>query len=89
MMGTAREQDTDSLARLEQRILRAVALVDELRRQKDAAEAERDAAGREAGEAKALASRLSQELEALRAERQEVRVRIEKLLGQMDLLNAG
>ena len=88
-MGPAREQDVDSLARLEQRILRAVALVDELRRQKDAAEAERDKAVGEAGETRALASKLSQELETLRAERQEVRARIEKLLGQMDLLNAG
>jgi FtsZ-binding cell division protein ZapB len=88
-MGPAREQDVDSLARLEQRILRAVALVDELRRQKDAAEAKRDKAVGEAGEARALASKLSQELETLRAERQEVRARVEKLLGQMDLLNAG
>ena len=88
-MGPAREQDVDSLARLEQRILRAVALVDELRQQKDAAEAERDKAVGEAGEARALASELSQELETLRAERQEVRARIERLLGQMDLLNAG
>jgi FtsZ-binding cell division protein ZapB len=88
-MEPARAQDADSLARLEQRILRAVALVDELRRQLEAAEAQRDAAVREAGEARASASKQSQELEALRAERQEVRARIEKLLGQMDLLNAG
>ncbi len=81
-MGPAHEQDVDSLGRLEQRILRAVALVEELRRQKDAAELE-------AAEARALASKLSQEIEALRAERQEVRTRIEKLLGQLDLLSAG
>ncbi len=81
-MGPAHEQDIDSLGRLEQRILRAVAVVEELRTQKEAAI-------REAAEANARASKLSQELEALRAERQEVRARIEKLLGQMDLLNAG
>jgi FtsZ-binding cell division protein ZapB len=88
-MGPAREKDMDSLARLEQRVLRAVALVEELRGQKDAAEAQRDAAVREAAEARALAAKLAQELETLRAERQEVRARIEKLLGQMDLLHSG
>ena len=82
MMGPAHEQDIDSLGRLEQRILRAVTLVEELRQQKDAAD-------RQAAEARALAAKLSQEVEALRAERQEVRARIEKLLGQLDLLNAG
>ncbi len=88
-MESPRDQDADSLGRLEQRIIRAVELVSELRRQKDAAQAEREAALREAAEARALASKLSQELETLRAERQGVRHRIEKLLGQMDLLNAG
>jgi FtsZ-binding cell division protein ZapB len=43
---------------------------------------------REAAEARALAAKLSEELESLRGERQQVRVRIERLLGRMDELGA-
>jgi FtsZ-binding cell division protein ZapB len=75
-------QQVDSLARLEERIHQAAELVASLRR-------ERDAAVREAAEARALASKVSQEVDTLRGERGEVRKRIEKLLGQMDELNAG
>jgi FtsZ-binding cell division protein ZapB len=70
----------DSLASLEERITRAVELVGSLKaenasleKQVTAALAERDAS--------------KQELEDLRAERKQVRTRIEKLLGQMDLLS--
>jgi len=70
----------DSLASLEERITRAVELVTALKaqnvnleKQAQAAVAERDAA--------------RQELEDLRSERKQVRTRIEKLLGQMDLLS--
>ena len=77
-MSTARPE-IDSLASLEERITRAVDLVGALRAenaeilgQLQAAIAERDMA--------------RQELEDLRSERKQVRTRIEKLLGQMDLL---
>ncbi|HME05539.1 MAG TPA: cell division protein ZapB [Bryobacteraceae bacterium] len=70
----------DSLASLEERITRAVELVTALKaqnvsleKQVQAAVAERDAS--------------RQELEDLRSERKQVRTRIEKLLGQMDLLS--
>lgn len=70
----------DSLASLEERITRAVELVASLKaenasleKQVQAAVAERDAS--------------KQELEDLRSERKQVRTRIEKLLGQMDLLS--
>ncbi len=70
----------DSLASLEERITRAVELVTALKaqnvnleKQVQAALAERDAT--------------RQEIEDLRAERKQVRARIEKLLGQMDLLS--
>ena len=70
----------DSLASLEERITRAVELVTSLKaqnanleKQVQAATAERDAT--------------RQELEDLRSERKQVRTRIEKLLGQMDLLS--
>jgi FtsZ-binding cell division protein ZapB len=79
-MSTAR-QELDSLASLEERITRAVELVSALRAenlaittQLETALSERDAA--------------RQELDELRSERRQVRTRIEKLLGQMDLLSA-
>jgi FtsZ-binding cell division protein ZapB len=67
------QQEVDALASLEERITRAVELVMTLRAEKADAEAQRDAA--------------IQELDELRAERKQVRTRIEKLLGQMDLLS--
>ncbi len=67
------QQELDALASLEERITRAVELVMTLRAEKADLEAQRDAA--------------IQELDELRAERKQVRTRIEKLLGQMDLLS--
>jgi len=95
-MATPREEnESDSLASLEERITRAVEVVTTLRNEREqllqrlsSIEAERDAAQRQAGDAKTEATRLSQELEGLRSERKQVRTRIEKLLGQMDLLSA-
>jgi len=66
------ESDDDALATLEERIHRAVDLVSKLRNERDAAVAD--------------AGKLRQEIEDLRAQRKQARVRIEKLLGQMDLL---
>jgi FtsZ-binding cell division protein ZapB len=66
------ESDDDALATLEERIHRAVDLVSTLRNERDVAVAD--------------ARKLRQELEDLRAQRKQARVRIEKLLGQMDLL---
>jgi FtsZ-binding cell division protein ZapB len=67
------QQELDALASLEERITRAVELVMTLRAEKADLEAQRDAA--------------IQELDDLRSERKQVRTRIEKLLGQMDLLS--
>jgi len=73
--------EMDSLAHLEDRITRAVELVNhlraentELQEQLTAAIADRDA--------------VQAELHELRSERKQVRTRIEKLLGQMELLSA-
>ena len=76
---TTRIEDADALQSLEERILRAVDLVAHLRQEKDAAVKASD-------ELKAENTRLSEELEALKSERKQVRGRIEKLLGQMDTL---
>ena len=90
-----REQEIDALSSLEERINRAVEAVSYLRKEKDVIAqqletvmAERDAARKDAALAQAQAQKVAQELEDLRSERKQVRTRIEKLLGQMDLLNA-
>lgn len=66
------DQEVDSLAGLEDRILKAVQLVSRLRQEKEAALKENQ--------------QLNEELEALRSERKQVRGRIEKLLGTIDTL---
>jgi predicted nucleic acid-binding Zn-ribbon protein len=76
------DTEVDSLTSLEERIQRAVQWVAQLRQEKEAAlEA--------AAEAKAEAERLTVEVKTLQAERKQVRSRIEKVLGQIDQLNAG
>jgi len=85
--------ESDSLASLEDRILRTVDLMSELRAERDAALAELAAARaaiEELGalkEAAAEAQELRQEVTELRTERKQVRLRIEKLLTQMDLVS--
>jgi FtsZ-binding cell division protein ZapB len=75
-------QESDSLSSLEERIQRAVQLVARLRQEKEAALAE-------AAEARAEAERLGEEVATLQTDRKQVRNRIERLLGQIDELNAG
>jgi FtsZ-binding cell division protein ZapB len=80
MNATQQEKELDSLAHLEERITRAVELVSGLRARNAELEERLAAAVGEASAAR-------QELEELRSERKHVRTRIEKLLGQMDLLS--
>jgi FtsZ-binding cell division protein ZapB len=75
------EQENDSLSSLEDRIQQAVQLVAVLRQ-------EREAAVREAAEARREAALLAEEVKSMQAERKQVRSRIEKLLGQIDQLGA-
>ena len=74
------QQEKDPLAILEDRITRAAELVANLRAEKVDLEAQLRSA---------LEDRDSyrQELDELRSERKQVRTRIEKLLGKMDLLS--
>jgi FtsZ-binding cell division protein ZapB len=87
------ESELDSLASLEERIRRAVELVATLKEERDAALsdlAEARVAMAELAPLKksaAEAERLRQEVDGLKVERKQVRVRIEKLLGQMDQLS--
>ena len=76
----ATQQELDSLGHLEERITRAVELVTTLRAEKLALESQLASASAERDSVR-------QELDDLRSERRQVRTRIEKLLGQMDLLS--
>jgi FtsZ-binding cell division protein ZapB len=75
------EHEIDSLASLEERVTRAVEIVAALRQ-------ERDQLAQKLSSSQAEGTRLADELDHLRSERKQVRTRIEKLLGQMDLLGA-
>ena len=73
-MEAIQEESIDTLASLEQRITHAVELITNLRAENE------QLRQRFAG--------AQQELDELRSERKQVKARIEKLLGQMDLLSA-
>lgn len=80
-------EENDALASLEDRVLRVAKLVNELRAAREAAELQaRAAKAQEAAseDLRAENARLKEEMAALREERRQVRIRIEKLLGQMD-----
>jgi chromosome segregation ATPase len=95
-------EDTDTLSGLEDRILRAVQLVGKLKEENAALKERLSAAESEASAATAArtdaeealaafkvdSAKSEKELEALQIERKQVKARIEKLLGQMDLLSA-
>jgi FtsZ-binding cell division protein ZapB len=94
MAVTREQQETDALASLEERIARTVELVSMLRQENqklvqrlEAADAARDEARSEARLALEETEKLSREVDELREERKQVRSRIEKLLGQMDVLS--
>ncbi len=73
-MEAVQEESVDALESLEQRITHAVELITNLRTENE------DLRQRFAG--------AQRELDELRNERKQVKARIEKLLGQMDLLSA-
>jgi hypothetical protein len=74
MEAAVQEERIDTLASLEQRITRAVELITDLRNENEHLRQGLTAAQRE--------------LDELRSERKQVKARIEKLLGQMDLVSA-
>jgi FtsZ-binding cell division protein ZapB len=92
-------KETDPLDHLEERIQRAVALVNRLRdekadateaaaREKESSERTMDALRVDLEEAQNANARLTTELEAMRTERLQVRSRLEKLLGHIDQLGS-
>ncbi len=89
-------QETDALLHLEERILRAVELVGSLRQEKQALLtekakllAEKESLEADLARVKETAESLQQEMVSLRDDRQQVKNRIERLLGQMDSLSNG
>ena len=87
-MTAAGQTEVDSLAHLEERIQKAVTLVHKLRQERDAALRDLSASQQAFGESQALNAQLTEEIESLRAERHQVRSRIEKLLAHIDQLGA-
>jgi FtsZ-binding cell division protein ZapB len=85
-MTAAGETEVDTLAHLEDRIQKAVTLVHRLRQERDAALKDLAASQAAFSESQALNTQLTEEIENLRGERQQVRSRIEKLLGHIDQL---
>ena len=88
MAAIGQEPEVDTLSHLEERIQKAVALVNRLRQEKDAALKELAATQAAFSESQDANAQLTEEVEALRAERHQVRNRIEKLLGHIDQLGA-
>ena len=88
MATTSPEPEVDSLGHLEERIQKAVALVIRLRQEKEAALKELAASQQAFAESQDANALLGMEIEDLRSERQQVRGRIEKLLGHIDQLGS-
>lgn len=80
--------EVDTLSHLEERVQKAVALVSRLRQEKEAALKELAATQQAYAESQKANEQLGEEVESLRAERQQVRGRIEKLLTHIDQLGA-
>jgi FtsZ-binding cell division protein ZapB len=87
-MSAAGQTEVDTLTHLEDRIQKAVTLVHRLRQERDGALKDLAASQAAHGESQALNAQLTEEIENLRAERHQVRNRIEKLLGHIDQLGA-
>jgi FtsZ-binding cell division protein ZapB len=88
MTAIGQEPEIDTLTHLEERIQKAVALVNRLRQEKDSALKDLAATQAALSESQDTNAHLTEDLEALRTERHQVRNRIEKLLGHIDQLGA-
>lgn len=85
-MATMQQQPEVDLANLEERIQRAVALVNRLRQEKETAVRELAETRSTLSQSQEENQRLTGEIDALREERRQVRERIERLLGHIDQL---
>ena len=89
MSSEATSISVDEFQALEQKVLQTVELIKKEREARAVAESERDAARTEAAslrEKLATASSAQAEVESLNREREAVKLRVEKMLAQMDEL---
>jgi len=88
MATTGQQPETDALSHLEDRIQRAVALVHRLRLENEVALKELTATQTALEDSRRTNAQQAEEIDSLRAERQQVRGRLEKLIGHIDQLGA-
>lgn len=88
MTAIGQQPEIDTLTHLEERIQKAVALVHNLRQERDTALRDLATSQSALTESQTANSQMTEEIETLRAERHQVRNRIEKLLGHIDQLGA-
>jgi FtsZ-binding cell division protein ZapB len=88
MAPTEQEPEVETLANLEERIQRAVALVSRLRQERDSAQKDLADTRSSLQESQQENARLNSELDAMREERRQVRERIERLLGHINQIGA-
>jgi dynactin complex subunit len=84
--GAALAVSADDFSALEERIVRAVEVVKQERSARAAAEDRAAKAEEQVREQTSISDRLHKELEALRAERDHIRQRVERLLTQLDAI---
>ena len=88
MATPVQQTDSDTLSHLEERIQRAVALVQSLRRENEVALKQLAETQTALEDSHRTNAQLMEEVESLRNERQQVRSRLEKLIGHIDQLGA-
>lgn len=87
-MESITEPQLDALASLEARISKAASVIGQLRKERDSAVEEAELLRLERDELRDKLAKLESERETMQTERKAVRTRIEKLLGQMDLISS-
>lgn len=87
-MESITEPQLDALASLEERIAKTASAMAQLRKERDAARDEAELLRMERDELQEKVAKMESDREAIQTERKAVRARIEKLLGQMDLISS-
>jgi FtsZ-binding cell division protein ZapB len=88
-MPLAGTEEGEILSRLSERVERAVGMIQELRRERDALKSrleKTDAELKQRGESASKVSTLEQECERFRKERDEIRSRVESMLSSLEAL---
>lgn len=87
-MESATGPQLDALAALESRIAKAASAIGQLRKERDSAREDAELLRLERDELADKIAKMESECDAMQTERKAVRTRIEKLLGQMDLISS-